>query len=319
MEALRANLSLTLFTAAIRSATPILYAALGGIFSERSGVLNIALEGIMLISAFTAVVGSYYTGNPWIGVLFGVVGGTLASLIHAFMSIHLQADQAIVGTGINILGIGLPNFLMLKIWGQQGLSPIVERIDDWTIPFVADLPIIGPVLGKHSPLVYLVLVLVPVCYYLIFKTRFGLRLRSVGENPRAADTVGINVYRMRYYGVLLSGVMASLGGGLPFRLLPGPVCHGDDRRPRLYRPGGHDLRALEPVRRPLRLPAFRLCRRAAVRRSGWGSPHPPPIFAGTAVRPDDCSPGGRHGPGLPAGIRRQTLPENLRPAPWPAS
>lgn len=212
MEAFGQILSLTLFSAAIRSATPILYAALGGIFSERSGVLNIALEGIMLISAFSAVVGSYYTGNPWIGVLVGVIGGTLASLIHAFMSIHLRADQAIVGTGINILGIGLPNFLMLKIWGQQGISPIVERIHEWTIPIISDLPVIGPILGRHSPLVYLALILVPITNYLIFHTRFGLRLRSVGENPRAADTVGIDVYRMRYWGVILSGVLASLGG-----------------------------------------------------------------------------------------------------------
>lgn len=212
MEGLSGILSLTLFAAAIRSAIPILFAALGGIFSERSGVLNIALEGIMLISAFSAVVGSYYTGNPWIGVLFGIVGGTLASLIHAFMCIHLRADQAIVGTGINILGIGLPNFLMLKIWGQQGISPIVERINVWQIPIIADIPIIGPIIGRHSPLVYIGLLLVPISYVVLFKTRFGLRLRSVGENPQAADTVGINVYRMRYWGVLLSGVFASLGG-----------------------------------------------------------------------------------------------------------
>ncbi len=212
MEQLGHVLSLTLFAAALRSATPILYAALGGIFSERSGVLNIALEGIMLISAFSAVVGSYFTGNPWIGVLVGILGGTLASLIHAFMSIHLRADQAIVGTGINILAIGLPNFLMLKIWGQQGISPIVERIDEWRIPIIADLPVIGPILGRHSPLVYLALILVPITHFMIFNTRFGLRLRSVGENPRAADTVGINVYRMRYWGVLISGILASLGG-----------------------------------------------------------------------------------------------------------
>ena len=183
MEALGQILSLTLFTAALRSATPILYAALGGIFSERAGVLNIALEGIMLISAFSAVVGSYFTGNPWIGVLVGVIGGTLVSLIHAFMCINMRADQAIVGTGINILAIGLPNFLMLKIWGQQGISPIVERINVWEIPIIADIPVIGPVIGKHSPLVYLALILVPVTHYMIFKTRFGLRLRSVGEEP----------------------------------------------------------------------------------------------------------------------------------------
>jgi len=212
VEGLSQVFSVALFAAAIRSATPILFAALAGIFSERSGVLNIALEGIMLISAFTAVVGSYYTGNPWLGVLFGVVGGVLASLIHASMSIHLRADQAIVATGINILAIGLPNFLMLKIWGRQGISPIVERIHDWRIPVVADIPILGPILGQHSPLVYLVLVLVPISYFVLYRTPFGLRLRAVGENPRAADTVGISVYRMRYYGVLISGVLASLGG-----------------------------------------------------------------------------------------------------------
>lgn len=212
MEQLGNIFSLTLLTAAIRSATPILYAALGGIFSERSGVLNIGLEGTMLISAFAAVVGAYFSGSPWVGVLTGVLSGTLASLIHAFMSIHLRADQAIVGTGINILGIGLPNFLMLKIWGQQGISPIVNRIGEWRIPILADLPIIGPILGQHSPLVYLALILVPVASFAIFNTRFGLRLRSVGENPRAADTVGVDVYRMRYWGVLLSGVLASLGG-----------------------------------------------------------------------------------------------------------
>lgn len=212
MEKLSLILSITLLTAALRSATPILYAALGGIFSERSGVLNIALEGIMLISAFSAVVGSYFTGNPWIGVLVGVIGGTLASFIHAFMSIHLRADQAIVGTGINILAIGLPNFLMLKIWGQQGISPIVPRIGEWRIPIISDLPVIGPILGQQSPLVYLALLLVPITHFMIFNTRFGLRLRSVGENPRAADTVGIDVYRMRYWGVLISGVLASLGG-----------------------------------------------------------------------------------------------------------
>ena len=212
MEGLNQAISIAIMAAAIRGATPILYAALGGIFSERCGVLNIALEGIMLISAFSAVVGSYFTGNPWLGVLLGLVGGLLASLIHAFMSIHMRADQAIVGTGINILGAGLPNFLMLKIWDRQGLSPIVESIPDWRIPIVADLPIIGPIIGQHSPLVYLVFLLVPVCWYILFRTPFGLRLRAVGENPRAAETVGISVYGMRYAGVMISGVLASLGG-----------------------------------------------------------------------------------------------------------
>ncbi|OQY20795.1 MAG: ABC transporter permease [Chloroflexi bacterium] len=212
MEAWSQVLSITLFAAAIRAATPILYPALAGIFSERSGVLNIALEGVMLISAFAAVVGSYYTGNPWIGVLCAIVAGMLTSLIHAFMCINMRADQAIVGTGINILGAGLPSFLLLKLFGSQGISPIVERIHEWRVPILADLPIIGPILGEQSPLVYICLLMVPLSWYVLFKTPFGLRLRAVGENPRAAETVGISVYGMRYAGVLISGFLAALGG-----------------------------------------------------------------------------------------------------------
>lgn len=212
MEAWSQVFSVTLFAAAIRSATPILYPALAGIFSERAGVLNIALEGVMLISAFAAVVGSHFTGNPWIGVLCAIAAGLLTSLIHAFMCINLRAEQAIVGTGINILGAGLPSFLLLKLFGSQGISPIVPRIYEWRVPFIADLPIIGPIIGTQSPLVYLSLIMVPVSWFILFKTPFGLRLRAVGENPRAAETVGVSVYRMRYSGVLISGVLASLGG-----------------------------------------------------------------------------------------------------------
>jgi simple sugar transport system permease protein len=205
-------LSITLFAAAIRAATPILYPALAGIFSERAGVLNIALEGIMLISAVAAVIGSYYTGSAWLGVLCAIIAGMLTSLIHAFMCVNLGADQAIVGTGINILGAGLPSFLLLKLFGSQGISPIVERIHEVRLPLIADLPIIGPVLGKQGPLVYIALVMVPVSWYVLFKTPFGLRLRAVGEHPHAAETVGVDVYVMRYAGVLISGVLAALGG-----------------------------------------------------------------------------------------------------------
>ncbi|MEA3396624.1 MAG: ABC transporter permease, partial [Chloroflexota bacterium] len=154
MEAWSQVFSVTLFAAAIRSATPILYPALAGIFSERAGVLNIALEGVMLIGAFAAVVGSHFTGNPWIGVLCAIAAGLVTSLIHAFMCINMRAEQAIVGTGINILGAGLPSFLLLKLFGSQGISPIVPRIYEWRIPFIADLPVIGPIIGTQSPLVY---------------------------------------------------------------------------------------------------------------------------------------------------------------------
>ena len=180
--------TVALFSATIRSATPILFPGPGRDLSERSGVLNIALEGIMLISAFAAVVGSYYTGNAWIGVLCAVAAGVLTSLIHAFMCINLRADQAIVGTGINILGAGLPSFLLLKLFGSQGISPIVERIYEVRVPILADIPIIGPVLGMQSPLVSISLLMVPVGFFVLFRTPFGLRLRSVGENPHASET-----------------------------------------------------------------------------------------------------------------------------------
>jgi ABC-type uncharacterized transport system permease subunit len=212
MEAWSNVISLALFTATIRSATPILFPALAGIFSERAGVLNIALEGVMLISAFTAVVGSYYTGSAWLGVLCAMVAGVLTSLIHAFMCINLRADQAIVGTGINILGAGLPSFLLLKLFGSQGISPIVTRIPEMRVPILADIPIIGPILGEQSPLVYIALLMVPISYFVLFKTSFGLRLRAVGENPHAAETVGISVFGLRYAGVIISGVLAALGG-----------------------------------------------------------------------------------------------------------
>ena len=202
----------SLIGATIISATPILYAALGGIFSERSGVLNIGLEGIMLISAFIAVVGSFYSHNPWIGVLCGMGSGLLISVIHAYMCINLRADQAIVGMGVNILALGLPNFLLLKIWGQQGISPIVPSIPSWHVPILADIPFIGSSIGEQNPLVYLVLILVPVTWFVLFRTPFGLRLRSVGENPRAAETVGISVFRMRWIGVLICGGLTSIGG-----------------------------------------------------------------------------------------------------------
>ncbi|MBI4788977.1 MAG: ABC transporter permease [Chloroflexi bacterium] len=212
MENLANLFTLAILTAAVRSATPILLAALAGIFSERCGVLNIGLEGIMLFGAFTAVVGAYFTGNPWLGVLLALTTGLVLGLVHAFMSITLRADQAISGTAINILAIGLPNFLLLKIWGRQGISPIVERIPEWRVPLLADLPIIGPVLGQQSPLVYITLLLVPISWFVLFRTPFGLRLRAVGEQPHAADTVGLNVYRLRYAGVLISGMLGALGG-----------------------------------------------------------------------------------------------------------
>lgn len=204
--------SLTVFASTLRIATPVILASLGGCVSERSGVINIGLEGMMLMGAFSAVVGSYFLG-AWMGVLMGVLTGGLVGLIHAFMSITIKANQIISATAINIMGVGLPNILIPVIWkNHYGISPTVPVVADVHLPIVSSIPVIGEIIGHQNPIVYLTLLLVPAISFLLFKTRLGLRIRAVGEHPRAADTLGINVYLMRYIAVTLSGVLAGLGG-----------------------------------------------------------------------------------------------------------
>ena len=209
-------LLLTLIGSTLRATTPLLFAALGGLFSERAGVVNIALEGIILFGAFAAAVTTqlieapylaenpraYVPFAPWLGVLAAMVVGGFVGWIHAVISIRYKADQIISGTAINLMAIGLPSVLLVALYGNNATSePIRNR-----------LPEIGSGAFQFSPLVYLSFALVPVVYYVVFRTPFGLRLRSVGEHPEAADSVGIGVRRMRYYGVILSGVLAGLGG-----------------------------------------------------------------------------------------------------------
>jgi len=206
------NNIISLLNTSLRMAAPLILAALGGVFSERSGVINIALEGIMLISAFMAMAGSYLTGNPWFGVLTAVFFGGLVAAVHAFVSIHLKANQVVSGTAINIFAAGVTSFMLRVMFESAGQSPSVTKVKDWTLPVINDIPILGDILGKHTPFVYISLVLVVFSYWLLFKTPFGLRVRSVGEHPAAADSVGINVYKIRYIAVIMSGLFAGLAG-----------------------------------------------------------------------------------------------------------
>ena len=205
-------ISVGLFAAAIRMATPIIYAGLGGMFSERVGITNIGLEGTMLTSAFSGVVASHYTENAWIGVLVSVLTGGLVSLILAILTIKYAGDQVVSGTGINIMALGFTSYMTQIIWGSRGASDSVEAISDISIPIIKDLPIIGPIFGTHSPLVYLMPIVVYASYYVLFKTPFGLRIRAVGEHPVAAETAGVNVIKVKYFGVIISGMLAGLGG-----------------------------------------------------------------------------------------------------------
>ncbi len=207
---------LTLVASALRATTPLLLAALGGLFSERSGVVNIALEGIMLFGALTAALVTYYVElpyvrdapgtsvwyAPWLGLLAAMVVGALVGGIHAVVSIRYKADQIISAVAINLMAIGVPAVILTGLFGNNTTSgTITNRLPLWSV---------GPF--TFSPLVYFAFALVPIVWFVVFRTPFGLRLRAVGEHPEAADSVGISVARMRYIGVMLSGVLAALGG-----------------------------------------------------------------------------------------------------------
>jgi general nucleoside transport system permease protein len=202
----------TLLASTIRNSTPLIFAALGGMFSERSGVVNIGLEGLMLISAFAGVVGAHLTGSALVGLGFGLAAGLLFALIHALMCITFEADQIISGTAIILLALGGTGFLMVQIFGSGGTSPRVPGFKEVPIPLLSDIPLIGPALFNQSLLVYLMYLLIPITWFVVFRTPFGLRLRATGEVPEAVDTAGVSVTRMRYYGVALSGILAACGG-----------------------------------------------------------------------------------------------------------
>lgn len=201
-----------ILSATLRVATPLIFAALGGMYSERSGIINIALEGIILIGALVAVVVTYFSNMPWLGIVVAAMVGGLASLIHAWVSIDAHADQIISGTALNILAVGATSYLLIAIWGQAGHSPIVEKISPLRVPLLSSIPVLGELFREQNLLTYLALLLIPVSHFFLFKTALGLRLRSVGEHPLAAETVGINVQRFRYFAVFLSGVLSGLAG-----------------------------------------------------------------------------------------------------------
>ncbi|TFH15033.1 ABC transporter permease, partial [Candidatus Bathyarchaeota archaeon] len=158
------------------------------------------------------VAASYYSGNPWIGVLVSVLTGGFIAFIHAIISVKYAGDQIVSGTGINILALGFTAYMTQIIWGNRGASESVNGIADITLPFIKDIPVIGAIIGTHSPLVYLMPVVTVLSYIVLFKTPFGLRVRAVGEHPTAAETAGVNVFKIKYICIILSGMLAGLGG-----------------------------------------------------------------------------------------------------------
>ncbi|MCR4403261.1 MAG: ABC transporter permease [Firmicutes bacterium] len=203
---------IALVVSTLRMATPLILASLGGVFSERSGVVNIALEGIMLVAAFMAMLVSHLTGVPWLGVLGATVAGVCVAAIHAVVSIKYRAEQVVSGVAINIFALGFTGFMLRSVFQHAGQSPPVPKVADWTIPIVEKVPVVGEMIGKHTPFVYIALAAVIVAHFILFKTALGLRIRAAGEHPRAAETVGINVFKIRYMCVLASGALAGIGG-----------------------------------------------------------------------------------------------------------
>ena len=201
-----------LFAAMLRYATPLVFAALGGMFSERSGVTNIGLEGMMLMGAFFGILGADKLGTWWLGLLVAIGAGGLMALLHAVLSIQLRADQIIGGTAINFLALGLTGYLFIDIYGQEGTPTDIPGIPALNLGFLDAVPFFGEVFGDLNLMIWIALILVPVSWVVLFKTPLGLRIRAVGEHPKAADTVGISVYGIRYGAVVLSGMLAACGG-----------------------------------------------------------------------------------------------------------
>lgn len=206
------NLTGMLVSSLIR-ATPIALAALSGIYSERSGVVNIGIEGMMLVGAFTSVVVASVTNNMWFGVLGGVLAGMAFGALHAVLSIKYMVNQIVSGAGIIILALGLTSYLQRAVLNVfPGLNQPGPAISAVPIPVVWRIPVAGPVLFNLSPLIYILFALLIITHILFNSTRWGLRVRSVGEHPKAADTLGINVFKIRYISVFISGAIAGLAG-----------------------------------------------------------------------------------------------------------
>ncbi|TMD19726.1 MAG: ABC transporter permease [Chloroflexi bacterium] len=203
-----------LWQVAMVSAVLLLLPALGGVISERSGVVNIAMEGMMLTGAFFAVWADLNWHSPWIAVLVAMIAGGLMALIHAVVSIRFRADQIVSGIAINIFAAGLTVYLVRTIYGLQDVGHVVpaEALPTWDVPLLSAIPFIGKVVFQQNVVVYIALIVLVLVEIVLFRTRLGLRIRAVGEHPQAADTAGLNVYVIRYGAVITSGLLSGLAG-----------------------------------------------------------------------------------------------------------
>lgn len=215
MNAIFAVLDADLFESTIRLATPIALASMGAAVCERAGIINIAMEGIMIVGAFFAALVAYYSGDPWLGMLAGMLSGGLYSGIHAFATVTLHLNHVVSGAVLNIGALGITRFLMVVAFGHPGTTPSIPvslAEYRWEIPLLSEIPFFGEVFFGQTPIAYLSIVVLIVLWFMLFRTKVGLHIRSAGEHPLALETLGVSVRRMRYLAVLVSGITSGLAG-----------------------------------------------------------------------------------------------------------
>lgn len=225
MAEVAAAIIITLLVSGLRLSTPLLFAALGEKIAERAGVLNLGVEGMMIMGAFAGFMGAVISGNIAIGFLFGIVSGAIMAALMGFLNLTLRTNQLVAGLAIWLLGLGLTAFLYRLIFGI-GVSPYVKPLGPTYIPGLTEIPFVGPVLFNHDPIVYIGWAMVPILYILLFKTKLGLKIRTVGENPKQADTQGVSVVRIRYLAVMIGGAMAGMGGAYLVLVMSGEFVEG---------------------------------------------------------------------------------------------
>lgn len=206
------NILVSFLSSMIMLSTPTLIAALGIVFSERAGIVNIGTEGMMLMGALAGVIGSLMTGSVWLGALIAMLVAMLFAAIFALFTVVVKADQTVIGTGMNILAAGLTITVNRAVFGASTSPPKIDVFGKVPVPLLSDIPVLGQVLFNQPVPVYIAFLLVPVAWFVMFRTNTGLKLRAVGENPRACDTVGINVAVTRFMSILYSGLMAGFAG-----------------------------------------------------------------------------------------------------------
>lgn len=212
MENLEHLLSMNMLLVTLRMAIPLILASIGSVICERSGIINLGMEGMMLMGAFGAVIGTAIFQNPWLGTLTAVAFGGMMGLLHAVLCIRYHTNQAVSGVGINIFSSGLTLVLCKMMWNKEGLSAEVEQIPTVTIPVLNRIPLIGELFEDQSPYLYMMVFIVAFSWYMLYRTKTGLRLRTIGDHPKAAATAGVNVSKYRYISVIICGMLCGLAG-----------------------------------------------------------------------------------------------------------